>query len=747
MTERSESDSRKLLRRLRDSLALQGKGQDRLDRITHLIADSMRTEVCSIYLFRDSDTLELCATEGLKKEAVHQTRMKLGEGLVGRVARTATPVNTADAPAEKGFRYMPETGEEIYSSFLGVPIQRVGERLGVLVVQSKTARQFSDDEVYALEVVAMVVAEMTELGAFLGDGDAMTALHKQPKLFRGATGQEGTAEGHVWLHEPRVVVTNPVADDPLTEIDRIREAVGHLRVSIDDLFSAESLDKEQRQVLDAYRMFANSRGWLKRMEEDIARGLSAEAAVEKEQSAARARMEQVPDAYLRERLNDLDDLSNRLLRILTGQGSETGATMPEDPILIARSIGPAELLEYGRRLKGVVLEEGSVGSHAAIVARALAIPLVIHADRIQTEALNGDHILVDGDTGLVHLRPDDTVARSFRDKMAMQAKAQERYASLRNLPAQSKCGTMTRLHMNAGLMADLPSIESSGAEGVGLFRTELQFLVRNQMPKRDELAKLYARVMDAAKGRPVAFRTLDIGSDKVLPYMKPQDEPNPAMGWRAIRVGLDKRGVLRMQLQALIRASAGRPLKVMFPFISEYSEFAAAREELLRQRDREAALGRVVPAELRIGAMLETPSLAFAPRAFFDQADFISVGGNDLKQFFFAADRENERVRKRYDTLNISFLRFLEQIVDRCSESGTSLSYCGEDAGRPVEALSFAALGIRTLSMRPASIGPVKALLRQVDLREARAVIESARRQGAETARPALMEWLATLPE
>ncbi|SEM97018.1 phosphotransferase system, enzyme I, PtsP [Gemmobacter aquatilis] len=747
MTERSESDSRKLLRRLRDSLALQGKGQDRLDRITHLIADSMRTEVCSIYLFRDSDTLELCATEGLKKEAVHQTRMKLGEGLVGRVARTATPVNTADAPAEKGFRYMPETGEEIYSSFLGVPIQRVGERLGVLVVQSKTARQFSDDEVYALEVVAMVVAEMTELGAFLGDGDAMTALHKQPKLFRGATGQEGAAEGHVWLHEPRVVVTNPVADDPLTEIDRIREAVGQLRVSIDDLLSAESLDKEQRQVLDAYRMFANSRGWLKRMEEDIARGLSAEAAVEKEQSAARARMEQVPDAYLRERLNDLDDLSNRLLRILTGQGSDTGATLPDDPILVARNIGPAELLEYGRKLKGVVLEEGSVGSHAAIVARALAIPLVIHAERIQGEALNGDHILVDGDTGLVHLRPDDTVARSFRDKMAMQAKAQERYASLRTLPAQSKCGTTTRLLMNAGLMADLPSIESSGAEGVGLFRTELQFLVRNQMPKRDELAKLYARVMDAAKGRPVAFRTLDIGSDKVLPYMKPQDEPNPAMGWRAIRVGLDKRGVLRMQLQALIRAAAGRSLKVMFPFISEYSEFAAAREELLRQRDREAALGRVVPAELRIGAMLETPSLAFAPRAFFDQADFISVGGNDLKQFFFAADRENERVRKRYDTLNLSFLGFLEQIVARCDESGTALSYCGEDAGRPVEALCFAALGVRTLSMRPASIGPVKALLRQVDLREARAVIESARRQGAETARPALMEWLATLPE
>lgn len=743
MSERSESDSRKLLRRLRDSLALPGKGQDRLDRITHLIADSMHTEVCSIYLFRDEDTLELCATEGLKKAAVHKTRMKVGEGLVGRVARNATPVNTADAPAERGFRYMPETGEEIYSSFLGVPIQRVGEKLGVLVVQSKTARLYSEDEVYALEVVAMVLAEMTELGAFLGDEGGLKALHKQPRLFRGGTAQEGSAEGHVWLHEPRVVVTNPVADDPLTEIERIRDAVGQLRVSIDDLLHAEALDKDQRQVLEAYRMFANSRGWLRRMEEDIARGLSAEAAVEKEQSAARARLEQVEDAYLRERLNDLDDLSNRLLRILTGQGQDTGAQMPEDPILVARNIGPAELLDYGRKLRGVVLEEGSVGSHAAIVARALAIPLVIHAERIIAEALNGDHILVDGDQGIAHLRPDDMVVRSFRDKMAMQAQAQERYASLRGLPAQSKCGTVTRLHMNAGLMADLPSIENSGAEGVGLFRTELQFLIRNQMPKRDELAKLYARVMDAAKGRPVAFRTLDIGSDKVLPYMKPQDEPNPAMGWRAIRVGLDKPGVLHMQAQALLRAAAGRPLTVMFPFITELAEFTQARDAVLHQRDREAALGRPVPSDLRIGAMLETPSLAYAPKAFFDLTDFISVGGNDLKQFFFAADRENERVRRRYDTLNTSFLRFLRLICDRCQESDTSLSFCGEDAGRPIEALVFAALGFGTLSMRPASIGPVKALLRQVDLNEAREVIFDGMAKGVETVRPAVMDWLA----
>ena len=743
MPENFESESRKLLRRLRDTLADAGKGQERLDRITHLIADSMQTEVCSIYLFRDAETLELCATEGLNPQAVHMTRMRIGEGLVGRVARTARPVNTGDAPSEKGFRFMPETGEEIFPSFLGVPIQRLGERLGVLVVQSKQAREFSDDEIYALEVVAMVLAEMTELGAFIGEGAAMAALHQRATMFRGTTAQEGVAAGSVWLHEPRVVVANPVADDPEVELRRLNSAVDQLRVSVDEMLSsAEGGDKEQLQVLEAYRMFANSRGWMRRMQEDIQRGLSAEAAVEKEQSAARARMEQVPDPYLRERLHDLDDLSNRLLRILTGQGSDTGAEMPHDPILIARNIGPGELLAYNRKLRGIVLEEGSVGSHAAIVARALAIPLVIHAERITTEALNGDAILVDGEQGIVHLRPEETVAAAFRDKIAMQAKAQERYASIRDKPAETKDGQTIALHMNAGLMADLPSLDGSGAEGVGLFRTELQFLIRNQMPRRGELAALYARVLDAAQGKRVAFRTLDIGSDKVLPYMKPQDEPNPALGWRAIRVGLDKPGVMRMQLQALIRAANGRPLTVMFPFVAQFEEFKSARQALLDELEREDRLGHALPERIEIGAMLETPSLAFAPLQFFEMADFISIGGNDLKQFFFAADRENERVRRRYDTLNVSFLTFIEKIVQRCIEGRTQLSFCGEDAGRPVEALCFAAMGLRSLSMRPASVGPVKNLLRRTNLAEARAVIDEASLSGAQSVRPAIMDWL-----
>ena len=746
MAKHAADNSRDLLKRLRETMAEDGDGQARLDHIVELVASSMGSEVCSIYLRRDRQTLELCATEGLNKEAVHQTRMRIGEGLVGKVAKTAQPVNTPDAPQTKGFRYMAETGEELFQSFLGVPVQRMGEILGVLVVQNKETRIYTEDEVYALEVVAMVLAEMKELGVFTGDGEAMSVPHQRPHMITGGIAQEGFSEGVVLLHDPKIVVSNLVADDPEAEKFRLNEAMDKLRMNVDDLLSAtrRGAAKDQADILEAYQLMANSKGWMARLESSIDSGLTAELAVEKEQSATRARMERVPDPYLRERLHDLDDLSNRLLRMLTGQGRNANDAVPENAILIARNIGPAELLEYGKRLKGVILEEGSVGSHAAIIARAWAIPMLIHVAAITREALNNDPVLIDGEQGIVHLRPTQEVKTVFQGKLAMLSQAQEKYSAIRELPAETLDGTLIQMQMNAGLLVDLPSLTSSGAEGVGLFRTELQFLMRSAVPKRDELATIYGHVMDNANGLPVTFRTLDIGSDKVASYMNPMDEPNPAMGWRAIRLGLDKQGVMKMQLQALIRGAAGRPLRVMFPFIAQFNEFRDARALFFKVLDGEVKMGRTVPTDIEIGAMLETPSLAFAPDQFFEMCDFISIGGNDLKQFFYAADRENERVRKRYDTLNVSFLTFIEQIAQRCDHFDTPVSFCGEDAGKPVEALCFAAMGLRAFSMRPTSIGPVKEMLRRIDLNEARDVINESRKSGAQSVRGDLVSWLKT---
>jgi phosphotransferase system, enzyme I, PtsP len=739
-------DSRVLLTRLRETLAEAAEGQERLNRVVRLIAEGLVAEVCSVYLRRDEDTLELCATEGLNPGSVHLTRLRLGQGLVGRIAESAAPISTRDAPRTPGFRFMPETGEEVYSSFLGVPIQRLGEVLGVLVIQNRTPRDYSEDEIYALEVVAMVLAEMAELGAFIGPGPMEIAeQHKRPFFVRGVVGQEGIAEGRVLLHDPQIVVSEPVTDDPQHEHARLQAALERLRAGVDAMLGDQDLlaKGEHRDVLAAYRMFAYDKGWARRLEASIDSGLTAEVAVEKEQSATRARMSRTPDPYLRERLHDLDDMSNRLLRLLCGGDQAHRREVPPDAILVARNLGPGELLDYGRQLKGVVLEEGSVGSHAAIVARALAIPLVIQAERITREAKNGDLIIVDGDTGAVHLRPEESVAAALREKIEMLAEAQQAYAALRDVPATTRDATTVQLHMNAGLLADLPSLGKCGASGVGLFRTELQFLIRSSVPRREDLARLYSGIFEAAQGRPITFRTLDIGSDKVLPYMKRADEPNPALGWRAIRVGLDRPGILRMQVQALVRGAAARPLRIMFPFVAEPDEFERARDVVLAVLAREQALGHSVPIEIAIGAMLETPSLAFAPSRFFSSVDFLSIGGNDLKQFFFAADRENERVRRRYDVLSASFLNFLEHVVARAAEHATPLSYCGEDAGRPLEAVALAAMGLRSLSMRAAAIGPVKQLLRSADLDEVRAVIGRARASGASSARPALEGWLA----
>ena len=737
--------SRALLRALRSAMAGAAEGRARLDTVVGLIASNMVAEVCSIYLKRDENTLELCATEGLRPDSVHSARLRVGQGLVGRIAERAEPFATDDAENAPGFRYLPETGEERYRSFVGVPIQRLGEVMGVLVVQNEAARIYEDDDIEALEFVAMIIAEMTEAGAFLDSAGlaAGPGRRQGPLRLAGRSASDGLAEGPVHLHEPRLVNFDPIADDPAVERARMSEALTAMRGHVDQMLAetGPGHGTEQRDIFEAYRMVAYDKGWSRRLMEAIDSGLSAEVAVEKVQSDARARMERVADPYLRERLHDLDDLANRLLRHLIKDDAQPAAA-PEGAILVARNLGPGELMDHAGHVRGVVLEEGSLSSHAAIVARALTIPMVVQAERITRDANNGDQIIVNGDTGRVHLRPEAPVLEQFQGQIAEAAEAREAYRELVGLPAETRDGVRVELKMNAGVLADLPSLAMSGAEGVGLYRTELQFMIRQRMPRREAQAALYSRVMDAAAGREVIFRTLDIGSDKVLPYMRREREANPAMGWRAIRVGLDRPKLLSMQIQALIRAANGRPLSLMFPMIAEAAEFYEARDLVETEIDRQAGLGHPRPSDLKIGLMFEVPSLVAAPDRLFDEADFVSVGGNDLLQFFFAADRENERVRGRYGTLSLSFLDFLSGIITRCAERGTRLSFCGEAAGQPVSALALAAIGFRELSMRAASIGPVKQALIGTDLAAVRSAIDDLRRRGESDARPVISAML-----
>jgi phosphotransferase system enzyme I (PtsP) len=720
---------RVLLRRLREVMAEPVSAQERLDKIVVLIAANMVAEVCSVYVLRVDGTLELYATEGLNKAAVHQTVLRPDEGLVGLVASEANPINLSEAQNHPAFSYRPETGEEIYHAFLGVPVLRAGNTLGVLVVQNRARRTYTEEEEEALQTTAMVLAEMIasgELSAIAKPGAEPAA--RRPLHLVGTALNDGIALGHVVLHEPRVVITNFIADNVPKELKRLEAAVETMRSDLDVLLERGEVVEggEHRDVLEAYRMFAYDRGWVHRLEEAVATGLTAEAAVERVQSDTRARMLRATDPYLRERLHDLDELANRLMHQLLGKDyAPARDRLPENAVLVARSMGPAALLEYDRkRLRGLVLEEGGPNSHVAIVARALGIAAVGEIANATGVVDPGDAIIVDGSTADVHARPSPDMEAAYIERVRLRARRQMQYLALRDKPCVTRDGEKIELMINAGLPVDLPHIEETGAVGIGLFRTELQFMVAASFPRTAEQFSLYRAVLDAAGDKPVTFRTLDIGGDKVLPYMRNVEEENPALGWRAIRLGLDRPGLLRSQIRALLRAAAGRDLKIMFPMIATVEEFDEARSLVERELTHLRRHSHKLPERVEVGTMLEVPSLLYQLDELLERVDFLSVGSNDLVQFFYAADRGNSRVADRFDAISAPVLRALKAIVDKGRAYAKPVTLCGELASKPIGALALVAIGYRGLSLSPSAVGPVKAMLLDLDARKAAALIE-----------------------
>ncbi len=714
---------RTLLRRLREIMAEQISAQSRLDKLVMLIATNMVAEVCSIYLRRAGKYLELFATEGLNRAAVHKTRLKEGEGLVGLVAETGEAVNLSDAPSDPRFSYRPETGEDPYKSFLGVPIVRGGQVFGVLTVQNRAAVLYSEEEVEALQTVAMVLAEVVAQGGLfnIAELDEPELRADRPRMFKGDGLSEGVAVGRVVLHEPRVKVERMIADNPQEELKRLEDAIGKLRENVDEMLDSSELDLtgEGREVIEAYRLFAYDKGWRQRMREAVRTGLTAEAGVERVQDEMRVRVQRFGDPVLRERAHDLDDLARRLLRHLSGDGTVAPDDLPNEAVIVARSMGPAELLDYGReKLLGLVLEDAAATSHVAIVARSMGLPLVSSVEGVSDSARAGDGIVVDGEAGEVHLRPMPEVVKTFEIKRALRANRVAHFAQIRDTPAVTKDGVHIKLMMNAGLLLDMAHMNESGADGVGLFRTELQFMIGETMPRLADQIEFYEDVLEAAGDKPVVFRTLDLGGDKVLPYARFEREANPALGWRAIRIALDRPALLRYQVRALIQAARGRVLNVLLPMISDVAEFNQARALIDRETERARLLQLPQPRQIRVGAMLEVPALAFMLPQIMRSADFVSIGSNDLFQFVFAVDRTNPRVSKRYDPLNPPALTLIRQIVHSASESAGDLSLCGEMAGKPLDAMALIGLGLRTLSMQPANIGPVKMMIQSLDLRE-----------------------------
>jgi phosphotransferase system, enzyme I, PtsP len=740
------ASAREILTGLHEIMAKRGSAQSKLDRVVDLIAEAMGSEVCSIYLLRDNH-LELFATHGLRKEAVHITRLRMGEGLVGSIAAEGRILNLAEAAEHPAFAYRPETGEERFHSFAGVPIVRLESPIGVLAVQHADPRRYEDVEIEALQTVAMVLSEMLA-GARLVDGARRGRLRSAgPLRLSGLKLVAGMAKGHAVFHEPRVVVEHTVAEDIEAERTRVYAAFRKMRDQIDTMAREAEFGTtgEHQEILETYRMFAYDEGWSRRINEAIDSGLTAEAAIERVQQRMRARMQDIDDPLLQERMHDLEDLSNRLLRIVSGRmGTAAQTGLAHDTVLVARNLGPAELLEYDRRrLKAVVLEEGSLTSHMTIVARAIGIPVIGRLQDIRHSVDDGETILVDGENGSVIIRPNRQLLAGFEHRMALSQKRRAQFAAVRTLPARTKDGLRVSVMVNAGLAEDAAALAMSGAEGIGLFRTEFQFLVSATLPGRDRQLRLYTKVLEAAGDRPVVFRTVDIGGDKALPYLSDiQDKAeNPAMGWRALRLSLDRSTLMKAQARALLEASAAKVLRVMFPMVSEPWEYEEARALFEEQVEWARKAKRKLPTRIEFGAMLEVPSLAEMLDQLLPRVDFLSIGTNDLTQFLFAADRSDPRLAERYDWLSPAILRFLKRVLDAARAQGVPVRICGEMAGRPLEAMALIGIGAESFSITPAGVGPVKAMVRSLDAAAARSRLDQLLERPAKDMRKALADW------
>lgn len=711
-----------LLRRIRDVMASPESAQERLNAIVRVIALEMRCDVCSVYMRRAGDVLELFANVGLKQESVHLTRLRVGEGLVGDIAENAQVVNLADAQPHPKFVYRPETGEEIYHAFVGVPILQSGKVAGVLVVQDTEEKTFSDDQVEVLQTVAMVLAELNESGKLVSRSElrqgTSTTLFSEHLI--GMKFAPGLARGIAVMHRRRIEIKIAVADDPARELERLQRALDALQNSVDRLIHQANLEEEgeQRDIMETYRMFAQDKGWINQIVEAINTGLTAESAVQKAQEEMTARMSRVSSEYIRDRLHDLEDVSNRLLQELIGEDKNVNPNeLPARFILVAKSLGPAELLEYGRKkIKGLILEDGAATSHIVIIARAMEIPVVGKIADATQIIQSGDPIIVDGDSGEVYLRPSDDVERTVAEHIRANSARTQAYAAQQDLPPETLDGTRISLNINAGLFVDIKHLQASDVDGIGLYRTELPYLISSSMPDVKSQSKVYSKILRQAGDKRVIFRTFDIGGDKQLPYFPIDDEENPALGWRATRIGLDRPAILRRQFRALIHASADRPLDVMLPFITQVHELDESRKLLNMELERARQEGFALPRKIRVGTMIEVPAILWQLPALLKRVDFISIGSNDLLQFIFACDRGSQRVSDRYDTLAPEVLCIMRDIVHHCNAVGVDAGFCGEMARKPIEALALIGVGLRSFSMPPAAIGPVKQMVRSVNV-------------------------------
>lgn len=717
----------------------------KLNKIVKMIAEQMSADAAACYITIGGNRLVLFAAHQMNPEALNKVIFRFGEGLTGEVAQNSRTLSVADAWSHPKFVHKPELGEDNYKSYIGVPLIRWHRSIGVLALQSKEVHEYSAMDVEILETVAMVLSEIVssdEMAEWRKNFDKNNNINERDKL-KGLSLSKGYGMGVAVVHRRRQVVTKIFAEDKEKELHRLEIAFGQMNADLDKKLAEAKLGMgEHVDILDAYRMFASDKGWYKKLVNNIQSGLTAEAAVERAYEDMWNRLSGTTDVYLKERLHDLRDVSDRLSSYLSGDFGSAKGVDAKDIIVVAQTMGPADLMDYDyTKIRGLIIEDGTPTMHVAIVAKALNIPVVAKIKGIFSEVKTGEQIAVDGMDGYVYIRPSALVQEKFKAKIAERERLQAKLSELKELPAQTKDGVNVHLYLNVGLAFDLDYIDSTNCDGIGLYRTEIPFMASEMMPDVDRQISYYQELMDKCGDRKVIFRSLDVGSDKLLPYWGNVGEENPAIGWRSIRITLDRRAILRKQIRAFLRSAAGKELNVMFPMITNLSEFEEAKETLMLELEKEKRKSDKIPAKVNVGLMIEVPSVIFQLDSLLKQADFISIGTNDLAQFIFACDRGNPRLTERYDVLSAPFLNVMNEIITKANQHHVYCSVCGEMASNPIEAMALIGLGYRNLSMSGSSFGRVKSMVRSINVEEVADYVHTLLKSNKKTLRPQLISY------
>ena len=711
----------KLLQKLKNITKSSATAKQKLSKISKTVTEVMTADVFVCCLLVGNKYLECLVNYGLDEDIEDQWRTD--EDAIGKIAldRQSVIINNLDEVYDN-FVFGEELRHKNMKSFAGVAIMQWNRCVGVVGIFTKKELAYGDDDIAFLKTVAMFVSDMLsqpDISEYIKQLQKIKGVSVKDKI-KAVSLNKGYGIGQAVIHNARRIITNIFAEDKKQEFERLQAAHKKMNDDLDNRFNAAKLGLgEHVDILEAYRMFAKDKGWYKKITDNIEGGLSAEASVERAYEDMWNRLSASDDAYLKERLHDLRDVANRLLSYLAGDFEKANNDSAEDIILVAQSMGPAELMDYDySKIRGLVLEEGTPTMHVAIVAKALNIPVLSKVKNVLDEVQNGQNLAIDGNEGIIYLNPSQDVENNFYKKIAEANLLQQKFAELKKLPAITKDKQKIGLYLNVGLPLDFDYVEKTNCDGVGLYRTEIPFMTSENMPDVAQQVDYYKNLMDVCNGKKVIFRTLDVGSDKILPYWGYKGESNPAIGWRSIRITLDRRAILRKQVRAFLLAAAERELDIMFPMISNYEEFFEAKSTLMLELAKMKRYSKPLPKKVNVGLMIEVPSILYQLDNVLPEADFVSVGTNDLAQFVFACDRGNPQLLNRYDVLSAPFLRVMKDIVDKAKKHKVYCSVCGEMASNPIEALALLGLGYQNLSCSGAAFAKVKSMIRSINQAE-----------------------------